>query len=89
MEWTKEERTDLQGCADRHGKDIEARLRFDDGSRVINVSTRRGGDVPRGVAEDITPKDMPDAEDKIEAEIKRQRGVLEQGDPKPVCAPTL
>jgi hypothetical protein len=50
-------------------KDIEARLRFDDDSRVINVSTRRGGDVPRSVAEDITPKDDGNS---LSASLKRE-----------------
>jgi hypothetical protein len=79
-----EEQAELQADANRLGRDIEVRLRFDDGSRVINLSTSRGGDVPRHVSGDISPKDMPDAKRMLAAEIERQRGDLEQGDPTPV-----
>jgi hypothetical protein len=84
MAWTQQEQSDLQAYADCKGRDIKAQLRFDDNSRAISVSTERGGEASRSVTDDILiPTDMADAKAKIEAEIKRQRVILEQGDPVP------
>jgi hypothetical protein len=84
MTWTAAEQAELQVHARQLGADIKARLRFDEDTGAINVSTERGGEASRSVNDDILiPKDMADAKAKIEAEIKRQRDVLEQGDPVP------
>jgi hypothetical protein len=85
MPGTAAEQAELQVHARQLGANIRARLRFDEDTGAINVSTERGGEASRSVNDDILiiPKDMADAKAKIEAEIKRQRGVLEQGDPVP------
>jgi hypothetical protein len=88
MEWTKDEQAELQEHARKLGADIEVRLAFHEGSRDIGVSLGRDGEASRGLIGFIVgPKDMQDARDKIEAEIKTLLGNLTQGDPKPVLVP--